>query len=136
MSRLGAMKPLANVQLLVVDDDEINRMMLGELLRFQGAKVSFAENGKIALDCVRANAAHFFDAILMDLQMPEMDGFQATRKIKEFSPDIPVIAQSSMCYEEVKPQVTSAGMDAYVKKPWRLTELVDAVVRTTAERVV
>ena len=72
---------LLGVRLLAAEDDEVNRILLEELLRHEGADVVFAEDGQQAVQLLREHGAAAFDAILMDVQMPVLDGYEATRRI-------------------------------------------------------
>ena len=108
---------LVGVLVLVVDDNEINRMIAQELLEAVGASVKTARSGKEAVDRLAAGMA--FDAVLMDIQMPEMDGYQATQAIrtKLGLRDLPIIAMTAHALEEERRQCLDAGMDDHIPKP-------------------
>ena len=103
---------------LLVEDEVINRMLLSALLEQKNIKVTVAENGQEALEKLQKNN---FDLIVMDLQMPVMDGLQATLKIrkKELGTDqkIPIIAITARAMQQDKEKCFAAGMDGYVSKP-------------------
>lgn len=111
-------EPLRGLQVLLVEDNEINREIATELLTDAGLLVDCAENGRIACDKVQAGGAAYA-GILMDVQMPEMDGVTATRIIREsWSADrLPIIAMTAHAYEEEKQRCLSAGMNDHVAKP-------------------
>jgi len=106
----------ANV--LLVEDNPINQKIASQFLNNWGAQVTVAENGKIALDKV---AYKSFDFILMDIQMPVMDGYETTRAIRAIEDDyfrnIPIISLTADAFSEVRDRVLDAGMDDYVTKP-------------------
>lgn len=101
--------------ILVVDDEADNAAFLEILLRREGVDVEVAANGKEAVEKVRNGRR--FHMVLMDLKMPVMDGLEATRRIKETHPDIPVIAQSAFVASEEKKEAREAGCDAFLIKP-------------------
>ncbi len=113
----GAGKTISfrELRVLVVEDNEINQMVAKEILEKLGAKVDFASNGREALSVAQKN----HDVILMDIQMPEMDGYQATRALrrnKEFA-EKPIIAMTAGVFKEDKERCFQAGMNDFVMKP-------------------
>ena len=111
----------SKMRLLLVDDVEINREIAAKILRHLGFTVEAAVNGKDALDRVAASQPGDFDAVLMDIQMPVMDGYEAARKIRAL-PDkklaeIPVIAMTANAFSEDVQKASEAGMNAHVAKP-------------------
>ena len=119
--RLPAVSPVAETvpqlhgnRVLVVEDNEINRQVLRELLEQTGLQVSEAVNGKEAVQCVEEQD---FDAILMDIQMPEMDGFEASSLIRTQNQDIPIIAITAHAMVEEKEKCLASGMNDHVSKP-------------------
>ena len=107
---------LANVKVLLVEDNIVNQMVAQELLASMGAQVIVAENGLVALESV---AEHVFDVVLMDIQMPEMDGLTATKKIREQSQfdTLPIIAMTAHARSEDKTASMAAGMNLHIAKP-------------------
>jgi two-component system, cell cycle response regulator DivK len=101
--------------ILIVDDNDISRMYAEEILKATGANVATAENGQVAVDMVKAG--NDFDVILMDMVMPVMDGFEATRLIKRINKKIPVIALTSLSLQAQKQMMIEAGCDKILAKP-------------------
>ncbi|MBL4894633.1 MAG: response regulator [Emcibacter sp.] len=112
------------LQILLVDDNFINHAILGSILRDQGHEVTTATSGLAALEALKED---FFDLIFMDIQMPEMDGKAATRKIRKIpgpKSEIPIIACTADCSESHKKEYQEIGMNSLVKKPINKAELL------------
>ncbi|MDH4317934.1 MAG: response regulator, partial [Desulfobulbaceae bacterium] len=102
-----------------------------EILQWFGVTVTLAGNGVEALEILRDQGANEFDAVLMDLQMPEMDGFTATREIRKLKSkvkDIPIIAMTAHAMPEEREKCFRAGMNDHVAKPIEINQLVDTLV--------
>ncbi len=121
---------LAGLCLLVAEDNEVNRLVLEEMLVAEGARVTLVENGRTAVAAVRADVTAW-DAVLMDVQMPEMDGLQATRLILELVPGLPIIGQTAHSLAEEIEKCRAAGMVGELCKPIDYEDLVAAVLRHT-----
>ncbi len=109
---------IAGARVLLVEDNEINQEVARELLQSAGLIVEVAENGAIAVDKV-LHAAHAYDAVLMDMQMPVMDGLTATREIRklpQFS-DLPIVAMTANAMAGDRDRCLQAGMNDHVAKP-------------------
>lgn len=123
-------KPL---EILVAEDQIINRKIVVQLLEKKGWKVKAVENGKIALD-EACNSK--YDLILMDVQMPEMDGFEATREIRVFEIDkdyhTPIVAMTAHAMKGDREKCLAAGMDYYITKPVNPSELYDTIEKFAA----
>lgn len=122
--------------ILLVDDDRFSEKMLGALLRGRGFVVTGVSNGRQALDVLRSTP---FDAVIMDIQMPELDGLTATRIIRtdpEFAhvARIPLIALTAHAMQGDRDRFLSAGMDAYVSKPVNMRELLEVVGKAVVGR--
>lgn len=119
---------LRETRVLLVEDNEINQLVAKEILREMGIHVDVAGNGQEAVDFAKSEE---FDAILMDLQMPVMDGFEATQAIRslEHGKDTPIIAMTADAMKGVKEQVLEAGMDAYITKPFDPIQLFSILQR-------
>ncbi len=109
---------IQGAHVLLVEDNPINQKIAGQFLNNWGAQVDFADNGKIALDKV---ADKSYDFILMDIQMPEMDGYEATRAIRAIDDDyfknIPIITLTADAFSEARDRVLESGMNDYFTKP-------------------
>ncbi|AYL94748.1 PAS domain-containing hybrid sensor histidine kinase/response regulator [Mucilaginibacter celer] len=106
---------LQGLNILVVDDNKMNLMIAAKFLKRWNAQVAEAINGRIAVDMVNANN---YDLIIMDLQMPVMDGFEATAVIKVSHPDLPIIALTADAMPETYEKALAAGMVDYLTKPF------------------
>ena len=115
------------IRVLVVEDNVINRMLVIKVLKNQGFETDIAENGLIALEKYEKNN---YDIILMDLQMPEMDGYEATRKIRGlagFKKDIPIMAMSAHTFKGEYEHCIEIGMNDFMSKPFDTTELYEKI---------
>ena len=132
-STVGAQR-LAGLRLLVAEDNLNNQQVARELLEDEGASVQIANNGKEAVEAVAA-ADPPFDLVLMDLQMPVMDGFTATRAIREDLAllALPIVAMTANAMASDREACLAAGMNEHVGKPFDLDHLVQ-VLRTQAGR--
>jgi CheY-like chemotaxis protein len=121
-------KRLAGVRLLIVEDTETNREIAIKLLSKEGAICETAENGYAAIERLRANP-YDFDLVLMDVQMPDIDGLEATRVIRHDLglAELPVIALTAGAMASQRALALAAGMNGFVAKPFRLRELVAAL---------
>lgn len=108
-------------RVLVAEDQEMNAEILMELLEMEGVASEWAEDGKRATEMFEQSAAGYYDAILMDMRMPVMDGLAATRAIREMDrPDaatVPIVALTANAFEEDVNQCLQAGMNAHLSKP-------------------
>ncbi len=128
----GGTARLQGLRLLVVEDNRINQQVARELLEDEGARVEVAGNGRLALERLAEDAA--FDLILMDVQMPEMDGYTATRAIRADArlAGLPIIAMTANTMQSDRVAAREAGMDDHVGKPFELNELVAVIKRRLA----
>jgi PAS domain S-box-containing protein len=125
-------KRLEGVRLLAGEDDEVNRMILDAMLSREGATMVVVDNGLQVIEQVRQVGVDAFDVVLMDLQMPLMDGFEATRRLKELAPKLPVIALTAHAFAEQSEKSRAAGMVEHLSKPIDLEVLVAAIRRQIA----
>jgi len=128
-------QPSQGRAILLADDSPLNRAVIGDLLRAAGFQVSLAEDGRQALQLAQQGA---FDVILMDLQMPELDGLQAAMQIRERLTEQarrlpPIIALTAHVTDEYREQCLQAGLSKYVTKPVRRSELLSAIEISLAE---
>ncbi|WP_428659352.1 PAS domain S-box protein [Runella sp.] len=119
-------------KLLLVDDNFVNRKVASEILKKAGCVVETAESGKLAIQLVDANfssAGPYYDAIFMDIQMPDMDGIETTQRLRElFGTKLPtVVAMTAYSMKEDRERFLSQGMDDYVPKPIRAQVLIQKV---------
>ena len=116
---------LAGMRILLAEDNLINQQVATELLKRKGATMFVAHNGQEALDAIDAPGAHF-DVVLMDMQMPEMDGLQATQAIRQRlgRTDLPIIAMTANAMPADREACLAAGMDDHTGKPFDLNKLV------------
>jgi len=119
-------------RVLLVEDNPINRQIVIETLHDYGYRVSIAENGQQALDAV---AAQTFDAVLMDIQMPVMDGFEATRRIRDgqVQPGLPIIAMTAHAREDMRKACNQAGIDEIIAKPVDSGTLIRVLLEQTGD---
>ncbi|RDH92084.1 MAG: hypothetical protein DIZ77_00655 [endosymbiont of Seepiophila jonesi] len=118
---------LTGLRVLAADDVEINRLILEDLLMHEGVQPVFAENGEQALRHVEEAGEHAFDVVLMDVQMPVMDGHIATQRIHEIAPELPVIGLTAHALAEEKKRCLASGMVEHVTKPIDVDVLVKAI---------
>ncbi|MDO8699613.1 MAG: response regulator [Rhodoferax sp.] len=125
-------RQLAGMRILVVEDNLINQQVADELLSAEGAIVSLAANGQLGVDAVKA-AAPQFDVVLMDVQMPVLDGYQATGIIRnELGLDaLPIIAMTANAMASDRDACLAAGMNEHVGKPFDIGKLVSLLIRMT-----
>jgi PAS domain S-box-containing protein len=118
---------LAGVRVLLVEDNEISRAVATEMLEAEGASVQFARNGREGVDAVEAWAGGL-DVVLMDQQMPVLDGLAATREIRAAGHAVPMLAITANAMSGDRMACLAAGMDGFVAKPFDLDELVETIL--------
>jgi len=124
---------LKGMHLLVVEDNLVNQQVARELLAPEGAEVELADNGLVALSALKQQRATPFHAVLMDVQMPVMDGFTATRVIRKDMGlhQLPIIAMTANAMASDREDCLEAGMNDHVGKPFDLKYLVSVLLQTT-----
>ncbi|MEO6449604.1 MAG: PAS domain-containing protein [Burkholderiaceae bacterium] len=120
---------LVGVRVLVAEDNEVNQIVLERALEIEGADTTLVGDGRQAVNRVLADGREAFDVVLMDIQMPEMDGYEATRRILELAPDLPVIGQTAHAMLDERRECLAAGMVDHIAKPIDFRLLVDMIVR-------
>jgi signal transduction histidine kinase len=124
----GGLSRLAGLRLLVAEDSELNRFLMEQMLVHEGAHVRFAVDGREAVEAVRADRTAF-DAILMDVQMPVLDGLAATALIRAIAPTLPIIALTAHALPEERARCLAAGMNEHLSKPVDLDALATVLAR-------
>ena len=114
--------------ILLVEDNELNREIAQEILREYGFRVDTAENGAVAVEKVRTAAPGSYDLVLMDVQMPVMDGYTATRQIRALEDPalagIPILAMTANAFDEDRRNAMASGMNGFLSKPIVIGDLV------------
>lgn len=109
-----------NMSVLIVDDNQINRLLVGKVLTKWGVKTDFAEDGLIAVD--KISSENQYDAVLMDINMPNMNGLEATKVIRQkhetYFKDLPILALTASIMQSELDDMSNAGMNDYVLKPF------------------
>ena len=123
---------LAGRRLLLAEDNGLNAEIAMTILQDADAEVELAADGKIAVDKLQDVPAGYYDAILMDIQMPNMNGYEATKAIRKLTDErakIPIIAITANAFEEDRQAALAAGMDDYVAKPVEISELFRTIMK-------
>ena len=131
--------PLAGLHLLLAEDNELNSEIATALLEEQGASITAVENGRLALEAIQNAAPHTYDAILMDVMMPEMNGLEATRCIRAFEgkgpgEGTPIIAMTANVFADDVKACLDAGMNSHVGKPLDMKVLIGEILKYTDAR--
>ena len=130
--------PLEGMSILLVEDNELNREIAEVLLSSLGAKVELAEDGDIAVEKVGRESDGVYDLILMDIQMPRLNGYEATAAIRKLpdsqKAEVPIIAMSANAFLEDRKAALAAGMNDHVAKPVDVKALVAAIQNIRRDR--
>jgi PAS domain S-box-containing protein len=124
-------RPLQSLRVLLVEDTQTNQELAAQILGKRGHRIVIVENGRQAVDAVRRED---FDVVLMDIQMPLMDGYQATVAIRALDGsrgNVPIVAMTAHAFKADRDRCLAAGMNGYISKPIQVAELIK-VVETTA----
>ena len=119
---------IEGLSVLLVEDNELNMEIAKFIIENEGANVTCATNGKEAVDIYK-KSPEFFDIILMDIMMPEMDGYEATKVIRSFDQQIPIVAMTANAFTEDKIKAKKAGMNAHLSKPLDKDRLIQVVAK-------
>ena len=124
-----------HVRILLVEDDAVSQFLVKRYLEKFGYTVVCVENGQKALEALKEER---FECVLMDIRMPEMDGLEATRRIRDadspvIDSEVPIIALTGYAMKGDRERFLDAGMDGYLSKPIELDELAGAIVRFVLE---
>lgn len=113
--------------ILIVDDVDINIELIKEILEGTHMRILDAHNGQQAINsCLQDKS---IDIVLMDIQMPIMNGYEATRQIKKMRPDLPIIAQTAYAFAEDVSKSIAAGFNDYIAKPFDRDKLIEILIR-------
>ena len=122
---------LNGLHILLAEDNELNREIAVFVLEDENISVTQAVDGKEALDIFVKKPEYYFDAVLMDIMMPNMDGYQATNAIrncgKKDAKTVPVIAMTANAFDDDRKKTQEAGMNAYLTKPLNVPELMKTI---------
>jgi CheY-like chemotaxis protein len=133
-----AASDLTGRKILLVEDNELNREIAMEILTEDGLLVTEACNGAEAVELLKAAAPGTFDAVLMDIQMPVMGGYEATRVIRKMEGDyyarLPIIAMTADAFAEDKRRALAAGMTAHISKPVNMVTLIETLSAYITDR--
>lgn len=129
----------AGLRVLLVEDNELNRQIAGEMLKLLGAHVESAENGEQAVNAVCSHPALYYDVVLMDVRMPVMNGYEAAKKIRacgmERIEELPIIALTADAFAEDVRKASLAGMNGHLSKPVSMEQLKKILSNCTAWRL-
>ena len=129
----------SSVRLLLVEDNMVNMQIAQLILSQAGFAVETAENGQIAVDMVSASEPGYYNAILMDIQMPVMDGYEATRAIRALNnrelAEIPIVALTSNAFREDVEATKSAGMAAHIAKPVDVQKMLSTLRSVLEQKI-
>ena len=123
-------KLLGGMNILLVEDNGINQLVASEILEAEGAKVELAENGQEAVEAIKL-AEPCYSVVLMDIQMPILDGYEATKILREDfdSSELPIIAMTANAMDTDRKQALDIGMNDHVSKPFNSAELIRTILK-------
>lgn len=124
----------SHLNILLAEDIEINREIFTVMLEETGVGIDTVENGLAAVECMKADADRY-DIVFMDIQMPELDGLEATRRIRrlgsEKTAEIPIVAITANAFQEDVEQCIEAGMNGHISKPVEFEDIIEAIKKYT-----
>ncbi|RFS23541.1 PAS domain S-box protein [Chitinophaga silvatica] len=130
---LKIISPLSGKSILIVEDDEINQQVAIELLRDAGSRPDVVSRGSLALNMLDFKK---YDCIIMDIQMPEMDGYETTRRIRQKGINTYIIAMTASALKDERSRCLAAGMNDYIAKPFDPSDLFYRILKGLGEKVV
>ncbi len=132
MENKNVNKKSTSLKLLLVEDNIINQQVAIAMLKVHGFKADLAMNGKEAIEKHQLN---FYDIILMDCQMPTMDGFEATTEIRKFDKQVKIVAMTANVFSEIKERCFEVGMNEFVTKPFSDEDLNNVIQKMTLDSI-
>ena len=131
-------RPLDLGRILLAEDNELNQEIAQAILEEAGFTVEIAENGQIALDLLKRAEPGYYQMILMDVQMPVMNGYEATRAIRSMEDpalrSIPILAMTANAFEEDKQAALKCGMNGHISKPIDIAKLLETLENVLRSR--
>ena len=124
------MNALKGKKILLAEDNELNAEISMTILADAGLQVELAEDGQKVIEMLEASPADDYDLILMDIQMPHMNGYEVTKKIramKNARASIPIVAMTANAFEEDRKAAFAAGMNEHIAKPIQIAKLMDVI---------
>ena len=121
----------SKIHILIAEDEEFNFIFLAESLKEFNVKLYRVKDGLSAVETCRMNLQ--IQQVLMDIRMPVMDGYTATKEIKKFRPELPIIAQTAYAMESDRKMAFDEGCDDYISKPIRRKDLIEIVAKHAPE---
>lgn len=122
---------LSGKRILLAEDVDINCCIVKTMLSPYGAEIETAENGAVALDMIKSHDKGYYDCIIMDIQMPIMDGYECSRAIRQldngYAPDVPIIAMTANVFSEDRNKAAEYGMNTFLTKPVSTKRLVETL---------
>ena len=121
---------LRGKRILVAEDNALNAEIILTILKDYGIEAELAGDGDIVIDMLERNQADYYDMILMDIQMPHMDGYEATkviRRLEDRRAEIPIVAMTANAFEEDRKAAFAAGMNGHVAKPIEISRLLETM---------
>ena len=117
-------------RVLLVEDNELNKEIAVEILKDLKLKVDVADNGKQAIELIQNHDEDYYDVVLMDVQMPVMDGYEATQRLRSLGYHTPIYAMTANAFEEDKKNALDVGMNGHLSKPFSVQQLYNVLLET------
>jgi len=121
---------LSGLRVLVAEDHPVNQIVLEELLKIEGAEMVVVDNGAQAVEQVQQHGPGHFQLVLCDIEMPVMDGYEATSRMRALAPRLPIIGLTAHAFDDARQRGQAAGMNGYITKPYMVDALVAEVHAT------